>query len=128
MRFALATTVLVFGCSRSSEGPIRAEPPTPTVVAPASVAKKRGSPDWSCTADSDCTISCAWGAVNKRWLSEKKPRECKDGCQEIARAVCDHGSCVAVDADRDGGVIKGCTHIECPPSYDEVDHCAQEFP
>jgi hypothetical protein len=54
-------------------------------------------PAHSCATDTDCSISCMYGAVNRNWYSYsvEPGSECKDGCaSKGASTKCEDGICV----------------------------------
>lgn len=63
------------------------------------------SPGWAhrCKSDNDCTVTCAYGAVNAAWLSSlTEPADCKGGCtaKGWAPPKCQEGMCVAYFGDK----------------------------
>lgn len=103
----------------------------PRCVAGACTAFRGGSVDASCTfrdaapsasagpahrcsADSDCMMSCEFGALRRDWFEAQGLLrfECKDGCAEISDARCRSGACVA---ERGGRVVEGCTRLPAHP-------------
>lgn len=71
--------------------------PAPTNVVPS---------QYDCASDADCTLSCAYGAVNRRWYQANqatvRAHECDDGCASAGyHTSCVEGTCMAYDqADR----------------------------
>jgi hypothetical protein len=63
---------------------------------------------YRCSADADCTMSCAFGALNARWYNAHQRRlaECKDGCAEVAAPRCVKGLCAAFEGNK---LDPGCT-------------------
>jgi len=74
-------------------------------------------PAHACAADDDCSVSCAYGAVNREWYSYSvdPAGECKDGCaSKGASAKCEDGTCVGYLR---GERSEGCTHRNIHSSH-----------
>jgi hypothetical protein len=81
----------------------------PTTATSAKVPEDDLSARWTCKSDSDCWMSCRFGAVNKAFVPKT---ECKDGCAEHGPAKCVKGECSVLYAD--GGVDPSCNHVRAP--------------
>lgn len=104
----LVALILVAACSSSKAPPSSSPAPTPGSSA-------TGEAPYRCTADTDCLVSCAYGAVNRAWYEAAKLQECKDGCSEDNTARCRAGSCVAVQEGGSNAVDTACTHRPITP-------------
>lgn len=108
MRRALVVCLLALSaaCSRNAATSDPATAPLPeTKAAPEPPKTDR----WTCGADADCVLSCAYGAVNRAWADANIKQECDDGCASkgiVAR--CEAGGCVAF---RDGARYDGCSKL-----------------
>ncbi|MFO0553618.1 MAG: hypothetical protein U0271_34870 [Polyangiaceae bacterium] len=63
-------------------------------------------PAHRCTQDTDCRMSCRYGAVNKLWYEYRAKDECKDGCARGNSPRCEGGVCTAY---RNGKLDADCT-------------------
>ena len=119
--FAVCLLCIVTGCSKKPGGQaptnnlvsntaegettMPADPPTGVTGA----ADVDAPSPYSCQEDSDCTTTCAHGALNKEWFQQNLPviGDCLDGCQMGADAPrCIDGVCVSF---RDGQRDEACT-------------------
>lgn len=67
---------------------------------------------WTCSSDAECEQTCAFGAVNREWLT-RHPDECDDGCGEAhGRQACRDGECVTMA--QDGSIDASCTKRSSP--------------
>ena len=59
---------------------------------------KPSNESYRCETDSDCTVDCAQGAVNKAWFKANfsKLRTCLGGCDVATRSICIEGTCTAI--------------------------------
>lgn len=105
---------------------------------------------FACSTDSDCTMSCAYGALNKAWYESNRSSipDCLDGCTGlgIGSPRCISGSCATID--QNGKPVPGCTRVlphrfelpmgrkclgdtDCPKAYRcerPVGHCLRKEP
>ena len=95
------------GCTSKGTDPARCEAkqcvayahgkPAPECTRKQAPVLSGPGPAHRCNQDSDCTMTCAYGAVNKHWASYGAKRLCKDGCEDQFSEPphCDSGACVA---------------------------------